>query len=431
MRIAFFVNRFPALSQTFILNQICCLVDAGHTVDIFARRIGNEEANNPFSAQKNLSCRIVYYGGYLERAEKSKVLRYCLTLASLLLALSKNPLKTLQFLYLCRLGLNLDSYKTFNDVLFFLRSGPISQEIVQCHFGTQGNLAALLKSIGLLDGTILTTFHGYDMSKYVKINGPRVYDLLFRRGDLFLPISDRWKNELISMGCDGSKIIVHRMGVDLERLHDLSDRADNASCQVMSVGRLVEKKGFEYAIKAFAEATKGLPNATYQIVGDGPLKNSLADLILSLGAQDKIKLLGWREQEEVFSLLGSADIFLAPSVTDAKGDQEGIPVVLMEAMAHGLPVLSTWHSGISELVQDGTSGFLVQERDVDTLAEKLAFLIEHPSVRRGMGRAGRAYVGEHYDNKKLNAKLIEIYEDALRKPQKKLPAGEREAGSLA
>lgn len=89
---------------------------------------------------------------------------------------------------------------------------------------------------------------------------------------------------------------------------------------------------------------------------------------------DKVKLLGWKQQEEIVTLLNDADILIAPSITGNDGDQEGIPVVLMEALAQGIPVLSTQHSGIPEVVQDGKSGFLVPERDVDALAEKLVFL---------------------------------------------------------
>lgn len=112
-------------------------------------------------------------------------------------------------------------------------------------------------------------------------------------------------------------------------------------------------------------------------------------------------------------MLEGADILLAPSVTGSDGNQEGIPVAIMEAMAVGSLIISTRHSGIPELVQDGVSGFLVPERDVDALAEKLIYLIEHPEIWPEMGQAGRAFVEANYDISKLNDSLVDIYQQLL------------------
>jgi len=118
----------------------------------------------------------------------------------------------------------------------------------------------------------------------------------------------------------------------------------------------------------------------------------------------------WKQREELVKLLTDADILLAPSVTSHDGDQEGIPVVLMEALAQGLPVVSTYHSGIPELVQDKKSGLLVQERDVNSLVEKLEYLFVHQETWAELGKAGRKHVEEHYEIKKLNDQLVDLYE---------------------
>jgi colanic acid/amylovoran biosynthesis glycosyltransferase len=122
----------------------------------------------------------------------------------------------------------------------------------------------------------------------------------------------------------------------------------------------------------------------------------------------------WKQREELVKLLTDADILLAPSVTSQDGDQEGIPVVLMEALAQGLPVVSTYHSGIPELVQDKKSGLLVQERDVNSLVEKLEYLFVHQETWAELGKAGRKHVEEHYEIKKLNDQLVDLYEKQLR-----------------
>jgi colanic acid/amylovoran biosynthesis glycosyltransferase len=123
--------------------------------------------------------------------------------------------------------------------------------------------------------------------------------------------------------------------------------------------------------------------------------------------------LGPINQNECLKLYQEANIFILPSVTSDNEDQEGTPVVLMEAQAMGLPVISTFHSGIPEVVVEGKSGFLVPEKDVDALAEKLEGLIEHPEIWPEMGRYGRKFVEERYDIKKLNQQLVEIYQNLI------------------
>ena len=147
----------------------------------------------------------------------------------------------------------------------------------------------------------------------------------------------------------------------------------------------------------------------YKIIGEGPLRDNLERLIQDLKAGETVKLLGGRDEQEIHAILDHSDIFMAASVTAKDGNQDGQINVLKEAMAVGLPVVSTQHGGIPELVQDGVSGFLVPERDTDALAEKLSFLIQHQELWPQMGRAGRATVEKNYDSDKLNDELVEIY----------------------
>jgi colanic acid/amylovoran biosynthesis glycosyltransferase len=120
-------------------------------------------------------------------------------------------------------------------------------------------------------------------------------------------------------------------------------------------------------------------------------------------------LLGWMRQEEIREWLYKTDILLAPSVTSRNGDQEGTPVAILEALARGLPVLSTQHSGIPEVIQHGESGILVPERDVTAFTDKLEYLLSHPEIWPEMGRKGRCYVEEHHSIDRLNDELVEIY----------------------
>ena len=149
------------------------------------------------------------------------------------------------------------------------------------------------------------------------------------------------------------------------------------------------------------------------IAGEGFLRNELEKLAEDLHIKRYVKFLGAVEQKEVLKLYQQAHIFVLPSVTASNGDKEGQALVIQEAQAMGLPIVSTLHNGIPEGVLDGKSGFLVPERDVDALTEKLEYLIEHPEIWPDIGQYGRKFVEERYDIHKLNQRLVEIYQNLI------------------
>ena len=183
--------------------------------------------------------------------------------------------------------------------------------------------------------------------------------------------------------------------------------------RLLSVGRLVEKKGLAFSIQAFAKVALEHPNIEYQIVGDGPLRDRLERLSHDLGVAEKITFLGGKTQDIVRGIYQKSHIFMLPSVTAPNGDMEGQALVLQEAQAIGLPVISTLHNGIPDGVLDGQSGFLVPERDVDSLAEKLLYLIKHPETWHQMGTVGRKFIEKKYDLNMLNDRLVELYRSCL------------------
>jgi colanic acid/amylovoran biosynthesis glycosyltransferase len=204
------------------------------------------------------------------------------------------------------------------------------------------------------------------------------------------------------------------MGINLEKFKFFERKKQSEeTIRILTVGSLFEKKGHKYAIQAIAKIIKNYNKIEYIIAGDGSLRNELEDLVEDLHIKKYVKFLGAVEQKEVLKLYQQAHIYILPSVTASNGDQEGIPVVLMEAQATGLPIISTYHTGISEGVLDGKSGFLVPERDVDALTEKLEYLIEHPEIWPDMGQYGRKFVEEYYDINKLNQRLVEIYQNLI------------------
>jgi colanic acid/amylovoran biosynthesis glycosyltransferase len=400
MKIAFVLTEFPSISETFILEQIIGLLKRGHDVEIFAKQKGNHSEAQEEIEVYRLMKRTTYFNmpkDIITRAAKA----FFLAIGNL----KKDPVKIWK-------SLNYFRYRNSRLIYFLVSFLPKKFEIIHCHFGSNGILAAQAKDIGV-SGKVVTAFHGVDMSAFVQKYGNAAYRTLFSKGDLFMPISDYWKNKLIKMGCPEHKITVHRMGIDLGNFR-FCERKPSGTIKILSVGRLVQKKGHEYAIRAVAKLMKGVGNIEYVIAGDGPLREKLQRLAAELNIEERVKFLGAISHEKVRQLYGQFHIFVLPSITADDGDQEGIPVVLMEAMATGVPVVSTFHSGIPELIEDGISGFLVPERDVDALAGKLKFLIQNTDIWGQVSHRARKVVEENYNIEKLNDLLVGIYEDLRR-----------------
>jgi len=410
MKIAFVVDQFPALSQTFILRQITGLLDRGHEVDIFACSPGNEPIRHP-DVEKYGLLKHTYYLTACACSQAAPV-RLVKRVGLIFTNIHKDPIVVLKTLNVAKFGKGALFLQVLCQIAPFLGKGPY--DIIHCQFGNLGELGLLLKDAGLFGGKLITSFRGYDISSYVRSYGGDIYNDLFRRGDLFLCVSEHIKKKLLSLGCDERKIVVHRSGVDTKKYRFHPQVAERGGrVRVLTVARLNQKKGVEYGVRAVAKALRKHQHVEYEIAGDGLLRHKLQSLIAELKVGHNIELLGWKSQDEIAELLGNSDILLAPSVTAENGDEEGVPGVIMEAFAQGLPVVSTHHAGIPEVVQDGESGFLVPERDADALAERLEELIEHPERRFAMGRNGREFVEEHYDIGKLNDRLVVIYQQLL------------------
>jgi colanic acid/amylovoran biosynthesis glycosyltransferase len=405
MRIAFLVHRFPELSQTFILNQMTGLLAAGHEVDVYAQRPADGSTVHEDVHRYRLLERTRYWDTPERRLVRG------LAMARLLGQCAwRRPRMLLRALQGRGRGL---SPGLLRASLRFLEEKPY--DILHCQFGTLGQTALALQDLGPVARRLVVSFRGLDVTKKRWVPSGRN---IFRAGDLFLPVCERLKEELIRQGCDPRKTQVHHSGIKLSRFaYQERRRAVGAPTNVLTIGRLVEKKGVAYAIQAVARVTASGRPVRYTVVGDGPLKDELDRMIDALGLRAVVELAGPKSQEHVIALLRDAHLVVAPSVTAEGGDQEGIPNVLKEAMAMGIPVISTRHSGIPELVDDDVSGLLVPERDGDALADGLVRLIDHPERWGPMGRAGRARVEAGFDSEKLNDRLAELYQHVLGAPR--------------
>ncbi len=405
MKIAFIVSAFPTLPETFILNQITGLLDIGHDVEIFAEFNPNEKKVHSDVERYRLKERTHYV------MPRNKIKRVLKAIYLIIKNFHKSPLNILKSLNITKYGKDALSLRfLYYTLIPFLDK---KFDIIHCHFGPNGIVGVYLKEIGI-PGKYITSFHGYDVNNYPKVVGENVYNDLFKKGDLFTCNTNFTKQQVIELGCDEGKIVILPVGLRIEKFK-YSERKveDKEPIKILTVGRLFEKKGHEYAIKAIAKVARKYKNIEYIIAGDGPLRNELENLVSRLEIKNHVKFLGIVEQHEVLKLYQSVHFFLLSSVTASDGDREGQGLVLQEAQAVGLPIISTLHNGIPEGVLDSKSGFLVPERDVDALADKIEYLIKNPELWSEMGRYGRKFVEERYDIQKLNQRLVKIYKALL------------------
>ncbi|MBD1906881.1 glycosyltransferase [Funiculus sociatus GB2-A5] len=407
MRVAMIVGRFPVLSETFVLNQVTGLIDRGHEVDIYTEAPGETAKMHPNVEKYQLLERTQCMG-----MPQNRLLRFLKGIWLFSINYQKNPALLVRSLNVFKYGKDAASLRLLYaavSVLPFLDQG--TYDIIHCQFGTFGFLGIAFRMMAAPKGKLVVSFRGYDISWYLQWAGDDVYDRLFKVVDVCLPNCDYFKQRLIKLGADENKIVIMRSGIDCSKfIFTARHLPPDGRIRIVTTGRLVEKKGLEYGIRAVAKLTKLHSNLEYNIIGDGPLKEDLQQLIQELNVGETVKLLGRMQQQELIKILDNSHIFIAPCVTAKNGDQDAPVNVLKEAMAMGLPVIGTQHGGIPELIEDGIAGFLVPERDADTLAEKLGYLIEHPEVWPEMGRAGRTYVEEHYDLNKLNDLLVASYQ---------------------
>ena len=226
---------------------------------------------------------------------------------------------------------------------------------------------------------------------------------------MMLPISELWAGRLKSMGCPGEKITVSRMGVDLARFTLRPVKVPGTSLQIISVARLTEKKGLHVAIEACRQLKARGVDFRYRILCIGPWERRLRTLIEQYQLEDYVDMPGFKPSHEVKVMLDEADVFLLPSVTGADGDMEGIPVALMEAMAVGIPVVSTVHSGIPELIQSDYSGWLVPENNAPALADRLAAFSEiDPQTLVPVLHNARQKVEAEFNQQVINRQLASL-----------------------
>jgi ATP-binding cassette subfamily B protein/subfamily B ATP-binding cassette protein MsbA len=431
LNVAMFLKEFPVVSETFILRQITDLLDRGNEVDIFAEWREEVSCVHPAIDLYGLRARTRYVespraAGYWEMpvrpltgetwlpgAEKplqnmQRAVRATPALARCLLAA---PRQTMTVLNPAEYGYRAESLSSLYR-LAAVSAAHSAYDVLHAHFGPVGDNFRFARE--LLRAPLVVSFHGYDYTSWPRSEGADVYKRLFATADAITVNSDYAGDRVAELGCPREKIQRLPYAVDLDAFaYRPRSREPGEPVRVLTVARLVEKKGLDDSIRAVVAAhARGLP-VHYDVIGEGPERERLEALVDELGAKGFVSLHGARDAAAVGRFMAQAHVFMLASATAADGDQEGTPVSLLEAQATGLPVISTRHSGIPEIVEDGRSGFLVAEHDVPALADRLADLVERPDVCEEMGRHGRTAIEDHHDANLVARQLLEIYREAI------------------
>ena len=262
----------------------------------------------------------------------------------------------------------------------------------------------------------VVSFHGADASVGLQKPGHlKTARAVFDHADAVLVRSQSLGDELRQLGCPPEKIHLQRTGLPLDQWPPAESRRDPADGEwhLAQTCRLIEKKAIDVTLRAVALARESLPGLRLTVAGDGPLRGDLDLLTSDLDLNDAVRFCGFLDQPAMQKLYASAHAFIHPSRVGADGNREGVPNAMLEAMATGLPVIATDHGGIPDAVDDGVSGNLVAEDDVDALAAAIVEMFSDPARRSEMGQAARESVVERFEQKQQMANLEKIYQTVI------------------
>ncbi len=301
---------------------------------------------------------------------------------------------------------------------FYKYVQDIKPKLIHAQFGLSG--ALILPLARTLKIPLIVHFRGADATvseayaRYYSLNHWiyfRRREALKRDGRLFITVSKFIKDKILEQGFPPERIITHYHGVDVTKFRPDPDILRRPS--VLFVGRLTEKKGCEYLIEAMAQVQTERPDIELILIGDGPLKAKLETLAKK--SLKRFQFLGVQPAPVVRNWMNRASLLIAPSVTAAQGDSEGLPNVVLEAQAMGLPVVSTTHAGIPEAVIHGETGFLAPERDSQSLAQFSLRLFQDEELWQRFSLKGQQHMYDNFNRAIQTQSLEEIYNNLIQR----------------
>lgn len=402
LRIALVARAFPLLSETFIRDLVRKLEERGHEVDVYSLYVPAHPP--PGDSPGNWDVRYLI-------GPKISVGAAALRASARLFRCLASPSPLIRLLPLVPRQPRIAA--EIVHAIPRLQNAPSRYDVIHAHFGPTGLLAVALRQIGVLRGAVVTTFHGFDITRYPHEKGTGAYDTLFAAGDWFTVNSNFSHARLTEFGAPEQRIAKIPMGIEPSRF-DFPRRSRQPAepLRLLSVGRLEPVKGLAFGLRAVARLVDEGHDVRYSIVGTGRLEAELRAEAGRLGIESIIRFTGPLPFDEVIEEYGSHHIFLMPGVVAEDGQVEAQGRVLVEAQAAGMPVIATRVGGIPETLADG-AGVLVPPEDPEALAGAVVELARHPAQWPEMGARGRRHVEENYHADRLVNELVNVYRSAI------------------
>lgn len=404
LKILSFIGIFPAISESWFVEQTTGLLDKEVEIDIVAFRKSGPGHISEKIKKYHLMDRVTY----IEFPE-NRVKRFFLVLPLIFKMLLLSPAALGRALNVKKLG------KSALALKYIFWTAPLlgktdQYDVIHCHFGMVANRFLVIRDILGIKQKFITTFYGQDSSKYIQAKGLSVYDRLKRESSYILLMTNEMKDRLVSLGFPEHKLLVHYTGVNTDQYDFRLKSYDGRRIfNIVSVGRLVPKKGFDDLLRAAEIISRSYKNFKINIVGDGERGAYLRALADRLGISGIVEFKGMMPHRETLKFFAQNDIIVQLSKTAPDGDTDDLPFVLLEGQISGLPAVTTNHVGIPDGILNGKTGFLVPEGDYVAAAEKIMFLIQNPNVMQEFSGNAHRFVKERFDLNSLNNKLIELY----------------------
>lgn len=415
LRIAFMLNHFPTLSETFIVNQIIYLLKQGHEVEIFSFQKGDLKTIHNCIRESNLMEKVNYFKG--KNPNKWKMVLE--TVKFIPLVKKNQALKDyMRALNVFRFGRKAFNLTLINTILWFRKRKPF--DVIHSHFGPNGEFIAELRSKGFLcEPKFVNTFHGFDFNPSLIEHWKTRYKILFEQADLLTYNTPYSISILEKIFNDLSKFAELPVGLDTNLFSKTPRSANNSESkfQILFCGRFVEFKAPYLAVEIMNAIVNknGVKNVYLTMVGAGPLEGPVRGLIENYNLHEYIELKGGLTQEAIVDEMRKADLFILPGIVEKDGRAETQGLVIQEAQSMELPVLVSDAGGMKYGLLDGITGFVLPQKDVNAFVEKIMFLMLNPSIRNKMGTKGREFVVENYDINILGKRLENLYYSMLDK----------------
>ena len=404
LRIAFFTNGFPIASETFIALQAAQLIARGHDVRIFSlSNLAPGRDTSTRHVQELLKGRHTS-----ARWPRNPIKR-------LIKALPASARTARQAGWAKTPILNpLTFRRNWRDLTSVFQADLVAGEkpfdILHCQFAPLAEPVLKLVDAGLLSGKLIVHFRGYDISEVVHDLGPNIYDYIWDRAERVLVVCEPFRTMAEAIGCPPEKIALGRSGIELSSFPFRPPlELGEGPVRLISVGRLVERKGIHTLLEALARLGKAGLDATLTLIGDGEEKARLVRLAHDLGLADTVRFTGFLSHETLAKELQEHHIFVAASQLGPSDGMDGPNNTIKEAMAVGVPVCATNHGGIPDLIEDGVTGTMAREADAEDLASALTRLIAAHEDWPSITRAARRKMEQEYETQKVTDQLLDVY----------------------